>query len=48
MDRHKAVANYAQQRSQTALQVTKPAENSEPATDADFKSYVLYVDSPVN
>ncbi len=48
MDRHRAVANYAQQRSQSALQVTKPAENSEPATDADFKSYVLYVDAVQN
>ena len=48
MDRHKAIASYAQERSQSALQMTKPSENSEPATDADFKSYVLYVDSAQN
>lgn len=48
MDRHRAVANYVQERSQSALQMTKPAENTEPATDADFKSYVLYVDGPSN
>ena len=42
MDRTHEASEYANSRSHAAIQ-NKPMGAPEPATDADFKSYVLYV-----